>query len=457
MPHNEFIGKIGARIDRGPDSEINIKKFITDSITSPWELNNILSVSSAPVSTFFSQFKTLVESRFHRTFYSYVSELSFEKFSDWSRDNNLLNKDQSIGRLAKILSKQITLQIYRAYLSPASVRSQLHTLSTKELRRYTRLAIDCIYDILFATDSAAAIEERKKLYSFLSSEGREEVIIDFSSGRQGFTFGDRGSLHHMTEFYKLKLTWGDYMSIFWLKDGPSIANALAFSISSKTYDTFLASQTKPRFAPHTMLGNRQDYIIKIVDFLKFIATEFGDGEKIRIYGYKEGISGFGNTAPFGYFPTHTTPILDWSMPSNNEFYYEIDPNDLDAFSLEHFRVFLGALFADHQGFFVRTSDMGQGEFLFAFNLFGDLEKIDILLHPDGKYTKPTGKKHPINFIDPVAFSKLSELWLLIISDMKNDNLLATMHRYSDIGDWHSYLILLPMLDETQSTFNSIGT
>lgn len=244
------------------------------------------------------------------------------------------------------------------------------------------------------------------------------------------------------------------MSIFW-EDGPSIANALPFSLSSKTYDVFVELQTNPRFAPHIMLNHRQDYIIQIANFLKYMATEFGNGNPIRIYGYREGVTGFGNRGLLTYFPTRASPVIDIEMPVNNEFYYEIDPNDLDAFSLEHFRIFLGALFADHQGFFVRTEGMGAGEFLFAFNLFKVLEKLDIAMNPSSKYAKPISSKQTLSFIDPDAFSDLSDMWNAIILDMKNDDLLATIHRYSDIKDWHAYLKLLPMLHELKSSFKSL--
>jgi len=451
LPHNKFTGIVGERTDRGISSEITIKKFIIDSIISPWKLSNLLSISSAPVSTFFTQFKTSVESQFQSTFYSYVSELSFERYLDWSKENNLLDRDRSIGRLAKMLSEELKTQIYRSHLSPTSSSF----LSRKEVLRYQRFAIECVYDVLFAVD-AAAIEQRKKLYTFLSTEGREEVTIDFSSGRQGFPFGGRGSLHSRSEFFELTLSWEDYMSTFY-KDGPSIANALPFSLVAKTYDTFIKDQRSSRFLPHTMLRNRQEFVIQIADFLKYIAKEYGDIDKpIRIYGYKEGANGFGNRKPFTYSPTHESPVLDREMPSNNEFYYEIDPNNLDAFSLEHFRVFLGALFADHQGFFVRTEDMPAGQFLFAFNLFGVLERSDITINPSSKYIRPTTPSIPINFGDPSAFSDLSDMWSSIVSDMRNDNLLATMHRYSDIEDWHTYLKLLPMLNELKSSFDFIG-
>jgi hypothetical protein len=463
LPHNDFRGIIGERLDRGEGSKLKIQSFIMDSIIAPWNIR-AFRISSTSASQFFSELTTDFDKNLEEAYYTYVSEKGITQFLEWSSQQEFLGRDKALGSLTSILEEMLVTQIDR-HIESLKKKYYYTPRELNEFNRWKRLAIECLYDTLFATDSLdTGIEERMKLYTFLASEGRQDVELDFSSGRQGYPFGSRGGLHDKTTFYKLKLDWGDWNFLFYQKHRSSVyemANALSFSISAKTYNTYLNDQTSPRFLPHKMLDTRSEYVIRIADFLKEIAEFYGGNEPIRIYGFNFDKEGYGTRkdSKMAYFPTYTIPLIDPKMPARNVFYYEIDPNNFDSFSLEHFRVFLGALFADHQGFFVRTKFNGKfrnaGEYLFAFDLFGNLDLAEISIR-DERYMRPTTPSNPLVFIDSEAYSYLSNEWNSIISDMRNNNLLVTIHHYANIDDWHNFLGLLPMLNELTSSFNSIG-
>ena len=449
LPHNNF--RFGAEIKQNTH---NIKNFVMDSIFSPWSINGF-KLTSDSAFLFFSELDSSFDKKYEEALYAFTSSKAFTLYLEHSQNQDMLGKDKALGSLAKVLENILTQQIYSQYIQ--SRKSYYSTGEINELYRWRRLAVDSLYDTLFST-GGEAIEQRKKLYRFLTSEGREEVELDFSSGRLGLIFGNNRPLHHMTTFYKLKLTSVNWNFNFFQKYKARVyemANSLSFSLVTEPYDTFIRLQGNSRFLPHRMLEVRSEYIIKIADFLKIIATKYVGVKPIRIFSFNTRANGYGvsTAVKMDYFPLSSN--IDWNLPGNNYFYYEIDPNNVDSFSLEDFRIFLGALFADHQGFFVRIDGLNKGEFLFAFDLFGSLSEEDIAI-PSSRYSlRPYSSATPLIFINPTAQSDLSNKWNSIISSLRNDNLLATIHRYNNINDWHNYLKILPMLNELKSSFDSI--
>lgn len=438
-----------------------ITKFLLSSIFTPWEIDGRVSISGTPYETIMPFLKFPSNPQYSKIFYTYFTEILLNRFQYRSPYNLFENRDalsySEYNNLAKILVDKMKIQIYRSYLWKFKVNDPniLYDFSYSDILRYQRLSLQCIYDVLFALDSKSASNERLKLYTFLQSEGREEIILDFSIGRSGKIFGEGYTLHDFEEFYKLELSREDYLSLFG-KDWINMANSIPIWLDSRSFSKFQTSSgATTRYLPNKFFNANVESTIKIANFLKIIAKTYG---KIRIYGFNLKSEGYLNEYKRKvYFPIHKNPSADINMPGNNIYYYEIDPDNFESFSLDHFRIFLGGLFADHQGFFIRTNGMNKGEFLFAFDLFGSLTLDDISIHPSDRGLRPSTPSNPIFFKDFSTYQKISEQWEEVIFYLKESKSFNTIHRFTNIDDWHNYLKVLIMLNEESSSFNQIGS
>ena len=439
LPHNEFVGKIAEHAYSGYSAtSIRIKRFIIDSLTSPWFIQGKMILKGLPCETFSPMFKLPVDITQYSKFYSYVSDYLYENFIDWSDDKKVLEKNQAYAKLGQLLVDLLKKQIYREYIS--RLKFPYVILTESQISLYQRLAVQCVYDSLY--NARWAQEVRRNLYDFLVSEGKKDVTLDFSQGRNKKIFGEGNPLEEYEGFYKLKLHWEDYQSFFG-KDWAKMANSISFTM-----------EMSERFEPQNIIG--KDRIVKIAQFLKYMAKEHG---KLRIYGFRVNYQGYGNhyRDKMEYFPSYEAPNIDPVMPSSNKWYYEIDPDNLNEFSIEHYKIFLGALFADHQGFFVRTEDMQAGEFLFAFDAQGVIEEKDIII-ADSTYRRPATPSNPLFFSLPWhKYVALEEKWNAIVKGWKNSYMIPQCHKFYTIAEWNEYLSQIEELNEQSSRFSSLSS
>lgn len=480
LNHMDFLGKIGERLDRGPNSLIKIQKFIIGSLISPWSVGgeiNKIEIKQFPSIAFFPEFNPPTDLKYLNLYFSQLNDYLYGKFLDYLDDSQFYEKDIAYNKIASILVKLLRQQIYRSFLSPTS---NAH-LSKKDILRYQKLAIECVYDCLYCVDTQDGIALRKQLYSYIASGGAIEIELDFSIGRGGHPFG--AALNYYEQFYKIILDQGIFNSYFFDDNHwGEMANSIPFSVIIKGFEWFKKMGTSKRFLPHTLLEQRKDIVIDIALFLKSVAEKFGNGEPIRIYGFNQKEDGYGSRRyrsrremGLPYHPKKEDPYIDPDLPGSNDLYYEIDPNNFDSFSLKDFRIFLGALFADHQGFFIRTSDCGRTgsgtyedpylmEYLYAFDLSGSLketispvEAYYIVLKPyKGNYVTGGGTYVYEKIVFKEGYAEISGDWSQIIQRLEEQGLFCTINRFSDIKDWHSYLKLLPLLNERSSSFSRLG-
>lgn len=444
LPHNGFTGVVPSHHHSGFDAINSIQQFIIDSIISPWKIDGHLLIQGIPTELFNPIVINTLGEAGVGTFYKFLSELTFNQYQSFSKNFEIPEKNYYYAKLGNILIDILKTQVYRNHLYKYYVSNPniVYDLTKSEILLYQKLGIQCILDCLYSTRTAKDV--RRSIYEFLTSGGRKEVLLDFSLGRYGRIFGENYPLSRYTSFYKIELTWESYISLF-SSNWAEMANSIIFDIESTP------SIVRDRSKPQNIIG--RDRVIEIAKFLKDIAVEYGDGKPIRIYGFQVSHDGYGTNYHNKkiYFPVHDDPVIDVNMPASNQWYYEIDPNNLDSFSLEHFRVFLGALFADHQGFFVRLSGMGPGEFLFAFDAQGALTHIRIA----SSGIRPTTPSNPLHFIDPKLRQELNAKWNEMVEGWREDNMISQSHRFELIEDWHNFLKELAELDEQKSSFESL--
>ena len=120
LPHIEFKGVIGNRIDRGESSELKIKSFILDSIVAPWSFGNLLRLGSDSIKLFFSESKVPSDRSLGSPFFSFFSEIAFKKYLEWTSQDKYLEREKALTHAVSLLVNALKSQIYREYLAPNS-------------------------------------------------------------------------------------------------------------------------------------------------------------------------------------------------------------------------------------------------------------------------------------------------------------------------------------------------
>ena len=191
--------------------------------------------------------------------------------------------------------------------------------------------------------------------------------------------------------------------------------------------------------PVNFINNNFEVIIRIRNFLKNIALEYG---KFRIYGYYPFITsshslayGHSKTRYMAYYLEHYETSIDPNMPEGNKWYFEIDSSDnFKNFDAREFIIFLGAIIADGQMFLIRGFDeMGrflpQGEFIFIGSLLNNhisLSDLSLDFTPSSKFVYPVLPGYSLYYSD-----ELTQEWFEICEQFSQ----IRCQRPRKISDW----------------------
>ncbi len=432
----------------------SVEEFVLSSLLSDWIINVRtvdgsfeLKVSGTPVEPFLPAFisptqsTTDITSEFWR-----IVRPSFEAlYSTYkiTTDNVEydLKADGYLTQLANYLVSKVELQAFNEFRTKYQGKID-SPMTYQDLKRYLKLSRQCIYDVVYASIAAYGI--RAKIYDFLVTEGKKEATLDFSMGVGGHIFGSNTYLSQFPMLYTVKLDRSDFY-IKYLKNWAGMANAIQIHLNE--------GGVAGRFVPSSVFTRHPEVVSEIASFLSYLATRAG--KKIQIYGFGIHPEGFySSLSVSNYYPTQAAPV-DPNMPAKNTHYYEIDPNHLEDFSLKDFRTFLGALFADQQGFFVRTLDMPSGQFLFAFDLGGSLTLEDIVTTLNSATRRPFFPSTSVSFSNKRDYDAISTRWSIVLEILGREHCFLALRRFTYDKDWHADLQRVPILDDRKSSFEEL--
>lgn len=330
-----------------------------------------------------------------------LSERLFIDYSSWLLDHkpesNIVGMSLLIEDLIYLYKEQIDLQ------NDNLIR---HGLTDEEITLFKRIGIDQLFSQLFAKNDR---DIRRNLDHYFNLRGY--TTVDLAIRSVSFRY-----VKNMPEiFTKLQLT-PDMRHIFATYDD-QISNSLSITF------------TDPTKQVTSVLSANTEAVSRIAEFLVEIANTHGE---VRIYGFKPGKNGY---LRYGTEYHPELGEIDSNMPSNDQRYYDLDPDHLNNFD---FHLFLGALLADHQTFIIRKVGMEKNEVLFAFSLLDfDLLLETITSTTEMGVARPGFRSLGGLFTSDISdYHELSEQWFNIQRFMWMSNIMNGFSRVpATIGDW----------------------